>query len=241
MAVAAAALLAAGSATGAGCGGGGGGLEGRARQAGRQRAKQAQQAARDAGLAPPVASVIGDAAGAVGQAFTVTYDTGGGGRATRDRAPPRRRVDVTRPSGVTSRTLVNEEGSFACEQRGSAWTCSPSSDPPPEIGPFAATDLERTIGSLSSSQASFDLRVERRQVAGTDARCLVTERKPSAAGDPTLGERGVLCIAPTGAVLSIDQPGQALTAVAYGTDVEEGAFALPGPLLTTTSAPRPTG
>jgi hypothetical protein len=235
------ALVAAALAVGAGCGDSGGGLEGRARRAGRERAEQASEAAREAGLSEAVASVIGDAAGAVGQTFTVTYDTGGGGRAILVQAPPLRRFDIMLPDGVTRRTLVNEEGSFACELRGGAWTCAPSGDPPPEIGPFAATDLERTIGSLSSAQASFDLRVERRQVAGVEARCLVTERKPSAAADPTLGERGALCVAPSGAALSIDQPGQALTAVAYDASVEDGAFALPGPLLTTTSSPRPTG
>lgn len=223
----------------AGCGSGGGGLEGKARDAGRERARQASAAAKDAGLPDEVAAVIGDAAGAVGQTFTVTYDTGGGGRATLVQAPPLRRFDIASPDGVVRRTLVNEQGSFACEQRTGAWTCAASADPPPEVGPFAATDLERTIGSLSSAQASFDLRVERRRLAGVDARCLVTERKPSAAGDPALGERGALCIAPSGAALSIDQPGQALTAIAYEAGVEDGAFFLPGPLPTTTSSPRP--
>lgn len=235
------ALAAVALVVGAGCGDGGGGLEGRARAAGRERSRQASQAARQAGLPEAVASVIGDAAGAVGQTFTVTYDTGDGGRATVVQAPPRRRFDVTLPDGITRRTVVNEEGSFACEQRAGAWTCVPSTEPPPEVGPFAATELERTIGSLSSSRASFDLRIERREVAGIDVRCLVTERKPSAAADPTLGEHGVLCIAPSGAALSIDQPGQKLTATAYGTDVEEGAFALPGPVVTATSSARPTG
>ena len=32
-------------------------------------------------------------------------------------------------------------------------------------------------------------------MAGTEARCLVTGRKASAAGDPALGEGGVLCVA----------------------------------------------
>jgi hypothetical protein len=73
-------------------------------------------------------------------------------------------------------------------------------------------------------------------VAGIDARCLVTERKASAEPDPALGERGLLCIADSGAAVTIDQPGQALTAVAYEEKADERAFALPGPLVTTTTA-----
>jgi hypothetical protein len=223
----------------AGCGRSGDGLAAKARAAGRQRARQASQAARAAGLPEAVADLVGDAAGAVGRSFTVTYDTGDGGRATLVQEPPRRRFDVLLPGGTTRSTLVNERGSFACEQRSSAWTCLPSSEPPPDVSPFAATDLERTIGSLSAARASFDVRVERRPVAGLSARCLVTERKPGAAGDPALGERGVLCVAPSGAVVLLDQPGQSLTATAYRDGADDRAFTLPGPLATTTTASSP--
>lgn len=215
------------------------GLEAKAQAAGRQRARQAAQAAREAGLADDVADVIGAAAGATGRTFTVTYDTGDGGRATLVQDPPRRRFDLAMPGGTIWANLVNEAGSFACEQRSGAWTCLPSTERLADIGPFAASDLERTIGSLSTAQATFDLRVERRQVAGTEARCLVTERKPSAADDPALGQRGVLCVAPSGAALVIDQPGQALTAVAYEERADAAAFALPGRLATTTTGSPP--
>lgn len=225
----------------AGCGDGGDGLGDKAREAGRQRSAQARDAALEAGLQEPVADVIADAAGAVGRTFTVTYDTADGGRATLTQSPPRRRFDVTLPGGTTRTTMVNEQGSFACEQREGAWSCLPSRDPPPDIGPFAATALERTIGSLSTAQATYDIRVEPRAVAGIDARCLVTERKPSAAGDPALGERGVLCVAPSGAVVAIEQPGQTLTAVEYDDTADEKAFTLPAPVATTTPpAPAPS-
>ena len=223
-----------------GCVGGRGGLGEKARQVGRQRAEQARAAAKEAGLPDDVAGVIADAAGAVGRTFTVTYDTGDGGRATLAQAPPRRRFDVSRPGGPTRASLVNEQGSFACEQRDGTWTCLPSREPPPEVGPFAATDLERTIGSLSAARITYDLRVETRLVAGVEARCLVTERKPSASGDAALGERGTLCVAPSGAALAIDQPDQRLTAVGYADDVDAAAFVLPGPLATTTTAAPPT-
>lgn len=224
----------------AGCGGRGGDPEERAREAGRQRSRQAGEAAREAGLPEPVATLIGDAAGAAGRSFTVTYDTGDGGRATLVQAPPRRRFDVNLPGGIARTTLVNERGSFACEQRAGAWTCLPSSEPPPEVGLFAATDLERTIGSLSTAQTTYDIRVERRTVAGIEARCLVTERKASAADDPGLGERGVLCIAPSGAPVAIDQPSQLLTATAYEDGADPRAFVLPGPLATTAPPPPTT-
>ncbi|MEO5679306.1 MAG: hypothetical protein ABIS47_06530 [Acidimicrobiales bacterium] len=223
----------------AGCGRDGG-LAAKARESGRQRADQARGAARAAGLPDDVAGVIADAAGAVGRAFTVTYDTGGGGRATLVQDPPRRRFDLAVPGSATRATLLNEQGSFACEQRAATWACVPSPEPPPDVGPFAATDLERTIGSLATARATYDLRVERRRLAGTDARCLVTERKPAAAGDPALGERGTLCVAPSGAALDIDQPSQRLTAVDYADRADPAAFALPGPLATTTVAPPPT-
>ena len=234
-------MLAAGAllAAGAGCGDGGGGLEAKAREAGRQRARQAAGAAREAGLSEEVAALIGDAAGAAGKTFTVTYDTGGGSRATLTQAPPRRRFDVTLPDGTARATLVNEAGSFACEKRTGAWACRASAQPPPDVGPFAATDLERTIGSLSTAHATFDLRVERREVAGVEARCLVTDRKASAADDPALGARGVLCVAASGATLVLDQPGQALTAVSYRDEADEAAFSLPGPVATTTLSPAP--
>ena len=233
--VAIAALLAAG----AGCGGGG--PEAQAREVGRQRSSQAAGAAREAGLPEDAAELIGDAAGAVGRTFTVTYDTGGGGRATLTQAPPRRRFEITLPDGTTRATLVNDQGSFACERRAGPWTCLPSREPEADVGPFAATDLERTIGSLSTAQATFVLRVEPRQVAGVEARCLVTDRKASAADDPALGARGVLCVAPSGAALVLDQPGQALTAVSYRDGADEAAFSLPGPLATTSTAPPSTG
>jgi hypothetical protein len=221
----------------AGCGSGGGGLEAKAREAGRLRARQASEAARGAGLPEPVADVIGAAAGAVGRSFTVSYDTGDGGHATLVQAPPRRRFDVVLPGGITRTTLVNEQGSFACEERAGVPTCLPSAEPPPEVGPFAASDLERTIGSLSTAQATYDLRVEPRSVAGIEARCLVTERKASAAGDPTLGERGVLCVAPSGATVLLDQPGQSLTATSYRDEADPRAFVLPAPVATTGSPP----
>ncbi len=227
-------------ASASGCGDGDDGLGERARDVGRRRAEQARATAEEAGLPDDVAALIADAAGAVGRTFTVTYDTGDGGRATLAQAPPRRRLVLARPGGVTRATLVNEQGSFACEQREGAWTCLPSREPPPEVAAFAATDLERTIGSLSAARVTYDLRVEPRRLAGVEARCLVTERKPSAAGDPALGERGTLCVAPSGAALAIDQPGQRLTAVEYADDADPATFILPGPVATTTLAPPPT-
>ena len=220
-----------------GCSAGGDGLAGKAQEVGRRRAEQARATAEEAGLPGDVAAVIADAAGAAGRTFTVTYDTGDGGRATLAQAPPLRRFDLSRPGGPTRTTLVNEQGSFACEQREPTWTCLPSRQPPPEVGPFAATDLERTIGSLSAARVTYDLRIEPRRIAGVDARCLVTQRKPSAAGDPALGERGTLCVAPSGAALDIDQPGQRLTAVEYADRADPTAFVLPGPVATTTAGP----
>jgi hypothetical protein len=220
-----------------GCGGDGG-LRAKARDVGRERSSQAARLARDAGLGGDVAAFLATAAGAVGHAFTVEYDTGDGGRLTVAQDPPARRVDVTggQIGAVVRTSLVNEDGAFSCERRDGATACLPSKDPPPPVGPFAATDLERTVSSLTSGLHSYVITVVPRDIAGVTARCLVTTRRPEAAGDADLGERGELCVAPTtGAPLLVDQPGQHLAALSYRPAVAAKTFALPGPLVTSTT------
>jgi len=46
-----------------------------------------------------------------------------------------------------------------------------------------------------------------------------------------------LCIAPSGAVVALDQPGQALTAVAYEDDANDAVLSLPGPLAAPPASP----
>jgi hypothetical protein len=203
-----------------------GGLADQARKSAEERSEQARSVATEAGLGSDVADLIGDAVGAGGQSYTVTYDDGAGAVTTLVQDPPRRRLDVRKDEVIRS-AFVIERGTFACTQNRGAWTCAPSSTAPPAIGPFAATDLERTISNLTAAKATYDFTTETRSVAGTTARCLVTTRKPEAAADPALGERGVLCIAKSGAVLLVDAPGQALRAVSYRATTEDRAFDLP--------------
>jgi hypothetical protein len=233
-----AALAIAGAA--AGCGGDGG-LRGKAEGVGRERAEQARRLARDAGLGEDVGSFLATAAGAVGHAFTVEYDTGDGGRLTVDQDPPLRRVDVTggQLGPIVRSSLVNEDGAFSCERRDGTTACLPTNEPPPAVGPFSATDLERTVSSLTTAQRSYTIVVEHRSLASAAATCLVTTRRPEAAADADLGERGELCVAETtGAPLLVDQPGQHLAAVTYRAGVRKDVFRLPGPLVTTPSTTR---
>jgi hypothetical protein len=214
------------------------GLEGAARATGEERAAQARRLAHDAGLGDDVGAFLATAAGAVGRSFTVEYDTGDGGRVTVAQDPPRRRVDLTGGSlASTVRTaVVNGDGSFSCEKTGDSTSCVPAADPPPTVGPFASTDLERTVSSLGASVRSFTITVEPRVVVATPASCLVTVRRPEVPPDPDLGARGELCVArSTGAPLLIDQPEQHLSAVRYRVGVAAGAFTLPGPLVTTST------
>ena len=208
-----------------GCGGDTG-VGAKAREAAAERAAQARSVASDAGLGSDVADLIGDAVGAGGQTFTVTYDDGAGAISTLVQDPPRRRLDV-RKDEVIRAAFVIERGTFSCTQTQGAWVCGPSTSAPPAIGPFAATDLERTISNLTAARATYDFTTESRPLAGTSARCLVTTRKPEAAADPALGDRGVLCIAKSGAVLLVEAPGQALRAVSYRASTDDRAFDLP--------------
>lgn len=219
----------------------GGGLAGKARSVAAERRAQAARAARDAGLGEEVAAFLGTAAAAVGERFTVVYGSGDGGTVTVAQDPPRRRVDVAggKLGGVVRTAVVNDDGSFSCERRDGAASCVPSSTPPPEVGPFAPTDLERTVSSLSAGSRSFQIEVVRRTVAGAAASCLVTTRRPDVAADPDLAPRGELCIArSTGAPLLVDQPDQRLTASSYRPSVAEDAFRLPAPVATTTPTTR---
>lgn len=192
---------------------------------GDRRAEQAREAAVEAGLDAEVADFVA----LLARGDTATYRVRFPGPAegsellVRNR-PPDRRVDVEVDGEVVEvRQVVDgeaftctpqQEGGFACERTDALV------EPP---GVFGSGALARFAEGLASRRDDFTFAVEDRTVAGVDARCLVTRLRPGR-DDPQLGEQGTICASPQGAVLLVDQAGERVEAVAYGTDVDPDAL-----------------
>jgi len=211
-----AALLAAAVVLG-GCGGDGG-----AGDLGDERADQARQAALDAGLDGDVADFLA----LVARGDTATYEVRFPGPAegtelvVRNR-PPDRRVDVVRGDEVVevrhvvdgeayTCTRAGDDGGFACE-RTDALVEGP--------GLFAGDALDRLRDGLAERLDDYSFRVEAREVAGIEARCLVTERREGR-DDPALGDAGTICASPDGVVVLVDQAGERVEALDYADEVD---------------------
>lgn len=185
-----------------------------------QRGEQARSAALDAGLEEEVAEFLGLLARGDTATYRVRFPGPEEGTelVVRNR-PPDRRVDVVADGELLEvRQVVDgeaftctpeEEGRFACERTDALV------DPP---GVFRSGALSRLREALADRIDDFTFTVEDRTVAGADARCLVTERRPGR-DEPALGETGTICASPEGAVLLIDQGEQRIEALDYGTDV----------------------
>ncbi len=210
------------------CGGGGG-----SRDAATARADQVRAAAHDAGLPADVADLLADAAGVPGATFEVTYDLGGasGGTAVLTQDPPRRRVDLhTQVDGddVTRALITERDRTTVCERAAGKWTCragSPSDQSTPT--PFGADQVEQVVGDLETAKDAYSFRVASRDIAGTKARCLVTELKPGKQPTADLGAKGTLCISAEGVPLLVETPAASLRALKYTTDIPDNAFDAP--------------
>ena len=197
-----------------------------------RRSAQVEEAAREAGLPDRVAELLGDAAGVIGETFTVTYDLGGegGGTAVLAQDPPRRRADIdTRVDGAEVRRSMFADGDAAtqCERANGRWRCrdDPSSTDTP--GAFGAEQIEQVVETLTSSRDAYDFRVVERRLVGADARCLVTELKPGREPTPELGAKGTLCVSDEGVPLLVETPVASLRALRYSTSVDDDVFDLP--------------
>jgi hypothetical protein len=194
------------------------------------RADQARQVAEDAGLPAPVQDLLGDAAIAATQTFSVTYKLAVEGTTMIVQDPPRRRVDLvlgSGPAAVTRANITNDNGTFSCSRTVDAWTCRKSEEKSSGFGPLALGDIEKTTADLAAARKAYSFRVERRIVAKAPARCLITELKPGQAPDPARGARGVLCISREGVPLVIEGATSTITATRYRTSVDASAFRLP--------------
>jgi hypothetical protein len=199
-----------------------------AAQAATVRSQQARDLARQAGLAPDVQSFMARAAGVGAATFTVVYDLGRGQRSIVMQRPPDRRVEIEGMGGPTAldRYLFTAQGTYSCHRDQGPWSCQRGGDAP-TIGAFSPDTIGQTVAALSQSTAAYDFSVQSRRIAGVAGSCLVTTLKPDHPADPSLGVRGALCIAPSGAILAVDGTTTSVTALHYSSSVAGGAFALP--------------
>lgn len=224
-----AALLVATVAVATACGGGGGSGD----AASAARADQVRNAAHDAGLPADVADLLADAAGVPGATFEVTYDLGGasGGTAVLTQDPPRRRVDLhTQVDGddVTRALITDRDRTTVCERAAGKWTCrAGSSSDASSPSAFGADQVEQVVGDLKAAKDAYTFRVASRDVAGTTARCLVTELKPGKQPTADLGAKGTLCISAEGVPLLVETPAASLRALKYTTRIPDNAFDAP--------------
>ena len=195
-----------------------------------ERAAQARRAAEEAGLDGDVADFLALAARGQAATYQATYPgPERGSTLVVANRPPDRRVDVLAGDDVVEIRFVLDGQAHECVagDDGEVDDCTRTDaivEPPGLFREDALQDLTR---SLRDRRDDFTFRVEEREVAGVDARCLVTEVR-AGRDRPELGDRGELCVSPEGVVLLAEQGGETLEASDYTTDLPEGTFTLPG-------------
>jgi hypothetical protein len=235
--------LAAGiTAAATGCGGSSG-AHATALAAARTRAAQARAVAAQAGLGPDVQDFLAAAAGASSVTYTVVYDQGGGQSTTVIARAPDRRIDVVGGAGPgsTDRIVVRDSDTVVCHLDARRWTCVSGVTSAPG-GPFTPEAISSTIGSLAQLSQTYDFSVSGRRMLGLAARCLTATRRSGQPADATVGDHAVICIAPSGVILRVDDGSHPVQATSYRESVPAGAFDLPAhptPAVTSTSAPTP--
>jgi len=198
---------------------------------GEERASQVADAAADAGLADEVAELLADATRGVDGTYRVVYEVAAPGsdqpqRITVSQRPPERRLDIERPDGTADATIATGEGTYQCTTVAGDWRCDQLEVAPDPGGLFTGEAIDTLVGALTDGAASYEFTVEDRELLGVESRCLTTVLR-AGVDDPTLGERGTLCLSPEGARLLTETPAGTLRAVAYNTELPEDAFALP--------------
>ncbi len=211
----------------AGCGGSSRGQRD-AMAAAQVRAAQARAIARQAGLGADVQALLARAARASGVTYTVVYDQGGGQSTTVMARPPDRRIDVVGASrpGSTDRVIIRRSDTYVCHLDASRWRCASGVVSAPG-GPFTPDAISGTIGALAQLSQTDDFAVTHRPMLGLDASCLAASRRPGSPADPTVGAHALLCIAPSGVILRVEDSGNADQATSYRPSVPSGTFNLP--------------
>lgn len=195
---------------------------------GDQRAGQARDAAIGAGLDDDVADFLG----LLARGDTATYRVRfpgpvDGSELVIANRPPDRRVEVRSAGEVTELRLVTGGQAFECtptEDDGFSCRRTDALVEPP--GVFRDDAVERLGDALASRAEDYTFDVEEREVADTPATCLVT-RLRAGRESAERGASGTICASAQGAVLLVDQSGQRLEALEYGTDVDDEVFVRP--------------
>jgi hypothetical protein len=205
------------------------------------RAAQARAVAQQAGLAPDVQSFLATAAGASKATYTVVYDQGSGQSTTVIARAPDRRIDVVGAAGAgsTDRIIIRDQATYVCHLDAKRWTCLSGITSAPG-GPFTPEAITSTIGSLAQLSQTYDFSVATRPMLCMPARCLTASHRAGQSSDPTVGDRAVICIAPSGVILRVEDSGTPLQATSYRETVPSGAFDLPArpsAPVTSTSTP----
>lgn len=197
---------------------------------GDERAAQARRAALDAGLEADVADFLSLAARGAVATYQATYP--GPVEASElvvANDPPDRRVDVVVDDVITEVRLVVGGESFSCQRDADAGrieTCSRTDALVEGPGLFGQDALEELTMSLAERTADYQFAVETTAIAGVEATCLVTTLQEGRA-DPSLGERGSICVSPEGALLRLEQAEGSIEAMEYTTDIPDNTFARP--------------
>lgn len=197
---------------------------------GDERAEQARTAAEEAGLDDDVVDFLALAARGSTATYQVTFPgTAPGTSLVVANRPPDRRVDVLDGEEVVEVRLTLDGEAYRCTKDDGADridTCERTDafvEPP---GLFQPAALDRLTSSLRDRRNDFSFRVRDAEVAGADARCLVTEVR-AGRERPELGDRGEICVSQEGVLLRVEQAGESLEATEYTTDIPAGTFERP--------------
>jgi hypothetical protein len=211
--------------------------------AARIRAAQARAIAQQARLGPDVQAFLAKAAGASSVTYTVVYDQGGSQSTTVFARAPDRRIDVVGAAGPgsTDRVIIRSRDTFVCHLNADRWSCLSGLESAPG-GPFTPDAITQTIGSLVQLSQTYDFTVTHRRMLGLDASCLAAARRAAATADAAVGDRALICVAPSGVILRVEDSGNPVQATSYRESVPSGAFQLPArptPAVTATSLASP--
>jgi hypothetical protein len=209
------------------------------------KADQAQSIAQAAGLPKDVTEFFALAANGTSATYRATIGTtdatGKPLQVTTTQRPPDRRFDTFHADGTIDSTISIGGRSYQCAMAANHWDCGElSGRPSTNSEVFGPTAVQAAIDGFRSRAADYDFRVEGQKIAGVDARCLITTRKPGHEQNPSLGESAKLCVAPEGAIVLVEVPSGSVTATEYTTAIPSNAFDLPAPLTPASSAPTTT-
>ena len=202
---------------------------------GTSRSDQGRSIASEAGLPSEVGEVFSLALEGTKATYTLTYSTtdksGASVQISVAQRPPDRRVDVFGADGTIESTFRVGTTAYQCTKT-TSWACGTLTSKDASASPsdpLNADAVAAAVDKFRQRASDYDFRVDRRTVAGTDARCLVTTRKAGHDQDPSLGTSATMCVSPEGAVLSVEVPTGAYAATGYSTMVSADAFSLPAP------------